>query len=124
MLYNSEKVKTPRYVVELARKQRLELTVSEEILWEELKNRQLQDFRFRCQHPVYRYILDFYCHETQLAVEIDGDIHKNRIEYDQYRDEFLESLGIITLRFSVDDVMSKIEDVTNKILQASIERKA
>ena len=91
---------------------------------EKLSKRQLNGFRYRCQHPVHRYILDFYCHETQLAVEIDGDIHKNRTEYDQYRDEFLESLGIVTLRFSVDDVMSDIEDVTTKILHASIQRKA
>ncbi len=115
MLYNGQKVDTPKYVVDLAREQRDSLTQSEQLMWSRLSNRQLHGFRFRCQHPVYRYILDFYCHSAMLAIEIDGDIHKCRKEYDNYRDEFLSGIGVTTLRFSADEVMNTIEDVIERI---------
>ena len=115
MLYNKQKIITPKYIIDLARKQRQNLTPSEKIIWSQLRNKQLENFRFRCQHPIYRYILDFYCHEVMLAIEIDGDVHKNRKEYDEYRDEFLKSIGITTLRFSVKDLFSKSDYVINQI---------
>jgi len=119
MLYNGIKVNTPKYVIELARQNRQNrqnLTVSEQTIWSQLRNKQLNDYKFRCQHPIYRYILDFYCHKAYLAIEIDGNIHKERVDYDSYRDKFLEDIGITTLRFSVEEVMSKNSSVINKIL--------
>ena len=115
MLYRKQKIDTPKYVIELAREQRRNLTESEELLWLKLRNKQLHGKRFRCQHPVYRYILDFYCHEAMLAVEIDGDIHKYRKEYDNYRDEFMKNIGITTIRFSANEVINTIESVVFKI---------
>jgi very-short-patch-repair endonuclease len=85
MIYNGQKIDTPKYVIELAREQRIKLTLSEQLIWSKLRNKQLHGYRFRCQHPIYRYILDFYCHEALLAIEIDGDIHKYQKEYDNYR---------------------------------------
>jgi very-short-patch-repair endonuclease len=115
MLYNGQKIKTPKYVIELAREQRIHLTDSEQLVWSKLRNKQVHGFRFRCQHPVYRYIIDFYCHKAMLAVEIDGDVHKYRKEYDNYRDEFLNSIGITTLRFPSNEVFRNIEYVVNQI---------
>ena len=115
MLFNGQKIDTPKYVIKLAREQRDSLTRSEQLMWSRLSNRQLHGFRFRCQHPVCRYILDFYCHRAMLAIEIDGDIHKYRKEYDNYRDEFLSGIGITTLRFSADEVMNNIENVIERI---------
>ena len=91
MLYNGNTINTPHYVIELARRQRQNLNASEKALWSHLKNKHLDGYRFRCQHPIFRYILDFYCHQANLAVEIDGDIHRKKIDYDSYRDEFLKS---------------------------------
>ena len=116
MLYNGQIVDTQRYVIELARIQRLNLTKSEQIMWLKLKNKQVHGYKFRCQHPVYRYILDFFCHKAMLAIEIDGDIHKDRKEYDMYRDQYMESIGIKTLRFSASEVFSNIDHVINQII--------
>ena len=116
MLYNGKIIYTPQYIFELARQLRQDLTESEKMLWEKLRNKQLGGYRFRCQHPVYRYILDFYCHETILAVEIDGNVHKERKAYDKYRDDLLKSIGIITLRVTTEEVLSDIELVLNNIL--------
>jgi very-short-patch-repair endonuclease len=115
MLYNGQRIETPKYVIELARAQRIKLTESEQIMWSKLYNKQVNGYRFRCQHPVHRYILDFYCHKAMLAIEIDGDVHKSRKEYDAYRDRFMESVGIRTLRFSANEVFCDIDTIINQI---------
>ena len=108
-------VKTPYYVVELARDLRNNLTDSERLIWVRLKGNQVAGCKFRCQHPIHRYILDFYCHEKHLAIEIDGDVHKDRKDYDEYRDDFLNSMGILTLRFSNHEVIQDIDTVICRI---------
>jgi len=115
MMYKGTVVRTPLHVVAIARQLRLNLTASEKVLWAELKKSQLGGYRFRCQHPVYRYVLDFYCHSAMLAVEIDGDVHKERKDYDAFRDELLQSIGIKTIRFSVQDVMTSLNKVIHVI---------
>jgi very-short-patch-repair endonuclease len=111
------KIRSPRYVIELAKKMRVNLTPAEQTLWNELKENKLDGYKFRNQHPLYRYILDFYCIKKRLAIEIDGDIHKQRHDYDEYRDEFLSSFGIITLRFNNQDVINNINIILKTIRQ-------
>jgi very-short-patch-repair endonuclease len=108
-------VKMPDYVVELARDLRNNFTDSERLLWERLKGKKIAVCKFRCQQPIHRYILDFYCHEKLLAIEIDGDVHKDRKDYDEYRDDFLKSMGIQTLRFINSEVIQDIDIVICKI---------
>ncbi len=96
---NHNNIKTPAYIVELAKDLRNNMTVSEEKLWSVLRMKQVSGYKFRCQHPLYRYILDFYCHEKLLAIEIDGKIHDSQKEYDRYRDEFLMSIGMVLCIF-------------------------
>ncbi len=117
MLYNNQKITTLPYVIALAREQRMHLTESEKILWFYLQNKKLDGFRFRCQHPVYRYILDFYCHEVQLAIEVDGRIHHQQKDYDEYRDTFLKNIGITTIRFDAEDVINNTSHIVNEILK-------
>ncbi len=112
---NHEIVKTPAYVVELAKDLRNNMTLSEEKLWSVLRMKQVSGYKFRCQHPLYRYILDFYCHEKRLAIEIDGKIHDSQKEYDRYRDEFMMSIGINTLRIKDEDVLNNVEIVKEMI---------
>jgi very-short-patch-repair endonuclease len=107
----NQSIKTPGYVVELAKDLRNNMTESEKKLWSYLRKKQIGKYKFRCQHPIYRYILDFYCHEKRLAIEIDGNIHNSQQEYDKYRDEFLNSIGIRTLRLRNEDVLNNIEKV-------------
>lgn len=108
-------IKTPSYIIELAKHLRNNMTESEKLLWSILRMKKFDGFKFRCQHPVYRYILDFYCHEKRLAIEIDGKVHDSQKEYDRYRDEFLKSLDIITLRIKDEDVLNNIDFVKNRI---------
>jgi very-short-patch-repair endonuclease len=118
----NKKIRSPKYVIELARKMRINLTPVEEILWNELKENKLNGFKFRNQHPVYRYILDFYCHKKLLAIEIDGDIHKQKQDYDEYRDEFLKNIGIKTLRFTNENVLNNTKQVL-KIIKEELCKK-
>ena len=62
---------SPRYVVKLAQNLRMKMTATEKILWSKLCNRQIDGLRFRNRHPIDRYIVDFYCHEIELIIEIE-----------------------------------------------------
>ena len=79
---------------------------AEQRLWFRLRNRQLLGYRFRRQYGIGRYVLDFYCPQIGLAIEIDGDSHfqPGAPEYDRQRQDYIESLGIHFLRFTNTDV--------------------
>ncbi len=83
-----------------ARQMRKEPTRSESLLWSALRNRRLASRKFRRQHPVGRFILDFYCQEERLAVEVDGPVHETKRQADGERQQILESMGIRFLRLS------------------------
>ena len=99
------------------RELRQELTQAEKKLWAEIRNKKLNGLKFRRQHPVDRFVLDFYCHERKLAIELDGSIHDGKLnkEYDEARTAMLGGLGIYTLRFRNDEVINNIESVLRKI---------
>jgi len=86
---------------ERARELRKKQTPAEELLWELLRDRQCCDLKFRRQHQFGDYLLDFYCHELKLAVELDGEPHTTaaRQKKDAARDAYLKSQGVISLRF-------------------------
>ncbi len=77
---------------------RKEPTRSESLLWSALRNRCLASRKFRREHPVGRFILDFYCQEERLAVEVDGPVHETQRQADGERQQILESTGIRFLR--------------------------
>jgi very-short-patch-repair endonuclease len=79
------------------------MTVSERRLWSHLRRRQVEGWKFRRQAPIGDYIVDFLCIAAKLVVELDGSSHnETRSEYDQCRQEWLESQGYTVLRFSSD----------------------
>lgn len=102
-------------IEENARKLRHNLTPAEARLWSALRNKQLNGLRFRCQHPVGNFILDFYCPACKLVVEVDGEIHTSRAEYDQSRTAKLGEHGYQVLRFSNEEVMHDLPKVLDKI---------
>jgi very-short-patch-repair endonuclease len=112
---------SPRYVVKLSRGLRLKMTEAESILWSRINKKQVSGFRFRNQHPVGRYIADFYCHELKLIIEIDGGIHSKRKIYDENRDAYFEGGGYTTLRFTNEQVKHDIESVIDQIRLKSLE---
>jgi len=119
--------KFPKYrkdLIEKARKLRKSSTPGEIELWKLIRNKQVLGFQFRRQRPVDNFIIDFYCKELKLAIEIDGSSHDYKIEYDCFRQTKLEQLGITFLRFSEKDtkenadyVVKEIEGWTRKYIQ-------
>ncbi len=99
----------------LARQMRREPTLAEERLWQSLKGKQLSEFKFRRQHVIDRFIVDFYCRKAWLVVEVDGEIHDYTFEEDAIRQEFLESLGLRVVRFRNEEVLEEIEGVLEEI---------
>ncbi|WP_035082157.1 endonuclease domain-containing protein [Aphanizomenon flos-aquae] len=99
----------------LARQMRTEPTLAEKQLWQRLKNKQLLGFKFRRQQVIDRFIVDFYCHEVKLVIEVDGEIHNYTQVEDAIREEFLESLGLRVVRFKNEDVLLRIEGVLEEI---------
>jgi len=102
---------------EIARKLRQNMTFSEVKLWNELKNGQLLGYDFDRQRPIGNYIVDFFCKDLQLAIEVDGITHLDEkvIEKDEIRQEELESMGIWFLRFDALLVVDKVEVVVREI---------
>ena len=98
-----------------ARELRRDATDAEQLMWKLLRNRQLDGWKFRRQHPVGKYILDFYCHEAKLGIELDGGQHAepDQAKYDVERTRSLEAEGFRVLRFWNNEVLKN----TNAVLQ-------
>jgi len=112
---------------QLSRKLRKHGTLGEVILWSRLQNKQIHGFAFYRQRPVDAYIVDFYCPDLMLAIEIDGATHDLRAEADLVRQERLESLGIRVLRFTEAAIRFDLErvlfEVKDAVEQIALERK-
>ncbi|AFZ12009.1 protein of unknown function DUF559 [Crinalium epipsammum PCC 9333] len=110
---------TNQEIEEAARRLRQELTPAESILWQALRGRQIEGLKFRCQHPVGRFIVDFYCPSVKLVIEVDGGIHDQQQVYDQARTEKLEAFGYRVLRFTNEQVMKDLSAVLEQISKAA-----
>ena len=106
-----------------ARWLRKNMTTAEQKLWAALKDRQLDGFKFRAQHPVGHFIVDFYCPTCRLMIEVDGAVHHTQADYDIARTEQLESYGYRVLRFTNHEVINHLPDVLNTIHQTIIKLK-
>jgi very-short-patch-repair endonuclease len=100
-----------------ARQMRSQPTPAEKLLWERIKNKQLLGYKFRRQQVIDGFIVDFYCYEAQLVVEVDGKIHDYTQVQDAIRQEFLESLGLRVVRFKNEDVVLEMEAVVQAIIR-------
>lgn len=96
---------------ELRKKQ----TTAEKLFWEIVRNRSFLGLKFRRQHQVGDYIVDFYCHEHRLVIELDGGIHNKNLKKDAKRDAYMESLGFTVLRFPNNQVFEDTEGVLAQI---------
>lgn len=98
-----------------AKELRKESTPAEKHLWKLLRNRNILGFKFRRQHPIYRFIADFYCDEAKLIIEADGGIHQleDNKQYDAEREEAITSLGITVLRFTNEEILTNDKNVVS-----------
>ena len=102
-------------LVIMAQRNRRKPTETEKIIWKEILSKDKTGYRFLRQKPIDRFIVDFYCSEISLAIEIDGESHIKKKERDKHRDKFLNQIGITTIRFTNDEVINNIEQVKKKI---------
>ncbi len=102
-----------------ARRLRKRQTKSEKLLWQALRNRQLSGLKFLRQNPIGHSIVDFYCHENRLVIEIDGGIHLNVDvkDRDKFRQKMIEDYGIRFFRCTANEVESNLEGVLAGIQQ-------
>ncbi|KKS33280.1 MAG: hypothetical protein UU93_C0001G0111 [Candidatus Amesbacteria bacterium GW2011_GWA2_42_12] len=89
-------------------------TEAERILWSCLKNNKL-GYKFIRQYSVEGYVVDFYCPDKRLAVELDGEQHKSNVEYDEYRTKLLNAWGVKVIRFWNQEVKEKLTKVLHQI---------
>lgn len=97
-----------------ARELRKKSTFPEVLLWMKIKGKAL-GVEFHRQVPILDYIVDFYCHEIFLAIEIDGEYHQFKKQYDKHRSGRLEREGVKILRFRNEEILEEIENVTDTI---------
>lgn len=102
-------------LIEKARKLRKNSTPGEIELWNLIKNKQVLEYQFRRQRPILSFIIDFYCKELALAIEIDGSSHDYKIGYDKFRQSKLKEIGITFLRFSEEDTKENADYVVLEI---------
>lgn len=103
-------------IFEKAKELRNNMTQAEIILWGYLKTKP-SGYKFRRQHPIGIYITDFFCYKLNLIIEVDGSVHNNKEvkQNDERRQKFIESEGIKIIRFTNEEVMNRLEIVTEKI---------
>ncbi len=93
------------------------MTSAEKRLWRRIDERQILGLQFRRQHPIWKFIADFYCHEVRLVIEVDGEIHLpiEQKEKDEGRDYYMNNLELTVLRFTNDEVNNEIQSLVEKL---------
>ena len=109
-------------IFQIAERLRREMTLTEKIIWERVSNKQ-PGVRVRRQHPIWKFVADFYCHEVKLVIEIDRGIHllAESKEYDISRDIILKEFQIEILRFTSEEVINETNLVIERI-KSTIEK--
>ncbi len=98
-----------------ARKLRQSAPDAKQLLWQVLRDRRLDNIKFRRQHPIETYIVDFCCLEKMLIIQVDGDSHLYTVHEEENQQSDLESLGFRVLRFWNEDVLTDLESVVRHI---------
>ena len=94
------------------------MTPAEKLLWTRLRSKQCHSFKFRRQHAIGPFIVDFFCPEQLLVVEIDGDVHAEKTQRtkDWKRERYLRSLGLQVIRYTNHEVLNNLEGVLEHLL--------
>lgn len=91
------------------------MTLSEVLLWDRLKNKQMMGYDFHRQRPIDEYVVDFFCPRLSLVIEIDGDSHEAKLEKDSIRQSEIERYGVHFVRFEDDEVKKNLDGVVEAI---------
>ncbi len=112
MYYNANE-----HILDRAKELRQTETEAEKLLWEQLRAKKINGFKFRRQHAIERFIADFYCHKAKLVIEVDGGIHKKAEikERDKNRSAEIEKYDVKIIRFTNEEIFNNMERVIEKI---------
>lgn len=115
------KLHNKHYLIERRRDLRQRSTSAEHVFWKLVRNRKLNGLKFKRQHSIGNYIVDFYCASKNLIVELDGEIHETEAQNikDGIRDKYLKEMNFIVLRFKNEEIYESMESVKQKILSIS-----
>jgi very-short-patch-repair endonuclease len=104
-------------IIKRAQALRDNMTPAETTLWERISRSKFNGYYFRRQHPISRFIVDFYCHELLLAIELDGGVHSKSevVERDEGRQYELENLGLRVIRFNNEEVLNNIDNLLSTL---------
>src|SRR5438105_4736928 len=116
--------KVPENILGFARAMRSEPTEAEDVLWQKLRNRKLYNWKFRRQQHLEGFIVDFFCDQLKLIVEVDGEIHdqKEQQQFDQFRTKYLQEFGYKVIRFKNEEVLKNVSNVLKEISKSGQER--
>ncbi len=95
------------------------MTTAEKILWNELRGKKINNLRFRRQHPLAKFVVDFYCHSKRLVIELDGTVHDSNEakEKDKSRTDALNEMGLKVIRFKNEEVLDDLDRVVRRIIE-------
>lgn len=113
-------------LLEFAKNMRSNATDAEHLMWQLLRAKRFMNLKFRRQHVIAPYIVDFYCHELGLVIELDGSQHgtDDAIEYDAERTKFLEALDLSVVRYWNHDALNRTEKVLGDLWSTCLKRKS
>ena len=109
-------------LIQQARQMRSEPTPAEALLWKSLREKQLGGLKFRRQHVIHAYIVDFYCPAANLVIEIDGSVHDGQEDYDKARTLDLSDRGYQVIRFRNEDIFADMERVLGIIYESGMRK--
>ncbi len=112
-IITGQKIKPPH--IQRSRELRKQMTIAEKVLWQALCGNKLVGSHFRRQQIIAGYIVDFYCHQAGLVVEVDGPIHLQQKEYDTDRDQKLMEMGLRIVHITNEDVLENLSSVLKNI---------
>lgn len=110
-------------IKQVCRNLRINSTPAEKLFWETVRNRQIKGYKFNRQYPIVFeidnnrrfFVADFYCHQLQFVIEIDGGIHETQKDYDELRTKIISHLGMQVFRFSNAEVLNETDLVVEKL---------
>ena len=108
--------------IQRAKELRLRMTEAEKILWHHLRTNKLNGLHFRRQQVIDGFIVDFYCHAAGVAIEVDGSVHLQQVEYDAMRDQVLSLRGLRILRITNEEVKHNLKEVLARIVAVCCEK--
>jgi very-short-patch-repair endonuclease len=118
--------RTYAIITQRAKELRHEMTTAEKLLWSKLRAHRLDGLHIRRQHPIDRFIADFYCAPSKLVIEVDGDVHAEleQVTYDAEREAWLVANGYQVIRFTNEDVLRRLSGVLEAIYAACLAQKS